>query len=61
MSMRLILIGSRRGESISKLIRDCLFSVSGITSTLYDHTERCQLVIISTHNRQPEDSDYRMI
>ena len=61
MSMRLIFIGSRRGESISKFISDCLFSVSGITSTLYDFTERCQLVIFSTHNIQPEDSDYRMI
>ncbi len=49
MSMRLILIGSRSGESISKFISDCLFSVSGITSTLYDFTERCQLVIFSTH------------
>lgn len=34
MSIRLILIGSRSGESINKLISVCLLIVSGITLTL---------------------------
>ncbi len=33
-SMRLILIGSRRGESINKFTSDCLFNVSGITTNI---------------------------
>ena len=42
-SMRLILIGSRSGESINKFTSDCLFNVSGITYTVYESLDMCQL------------------
>lgn len=43
MSMRLILIGSRKGESINKLMSDCLFNWSGITYTVHVKLDSCQL------------------
>lgn len=43
MSMRLILIGSRKGESISKLTMACLLSWSGIDYTVHGNSDVCQL------------------